>query len=102
MDREKIYSLDSTITKRLGKKANRIWYEAKKDLEIIEIIRNHISYNVKHEYKEMKPQNPYNFNFTYYIEYYRKKMDEETMNQIILWLKENISKERLKELFEDE
>lgn len=102
MNKEQIYKLDSTIRKRLGIKANRIWYGAKKELEVLEIIKSHLNRDVKYEWHTPDPHNTYKGTLTTYYNYYRRKADEETMEQIILWLKENIDKERLKELIKDE
>ena len=102
MNRDQIHSLDYTIRKRLGKKANRIWFEAMKELEVLEIIKNHLKCDTKHEWHTPDPHDAYNGTLNFYYNYYRQEMDEETMEQIILWLKENIDKERLEELLKDE
>ena len=93
--REKINKLDTTIQKRLGIRANKLWFELKRDLFLADAIRNHISL-ISTIPKIEKDQNG-NFTMNTYYDFYRKKMDEETIRQIEFWLLENIDKDRLRE-----
>ena len=96
---EEIEKLDKTISKRLGKKANALWWEAKKDLFAINIIKNNIIKVVKYEKKPIKEY----YTYEMYVDYVAKKLKQEDIEFLTKWLKENIDKENLKKwLDEDE
>lgn len=97
---EKIDKLDTTIQKRLGIRANALWREFKRDLILADVVKNHISI-IKTPPTIEKGENG-NFYMSINYDYYRKKMDEETIRQIELWLLENIDKDKLKRWLENE
>lgn len=99
-DKEKIDKLDTTIKKRLGIRANKIWFELKRDLFFADAIRNHISI-IKTSPTIEKGENG-NLYMSINYDYYRKKMDEETIRQVEMWLLENIDKERVKRWLEND
>lgn len=98
MNKEKIYKLDSTIHKRLGVKAKALWDEAKRDLFIADLIRNHIT---RHQTFETTKNDDGNYMFTFYYDYVSKPVDDEAKEYLTNWIKENVDKERLKEWLED-
>lgn len=103
MTREEIEMLGLTIHKRLGKKANALWREAERDLMFIEIIKNHISRELKFDIpKEIKVSPDYSSSWvSYWYEYVSKKVDEEGIIFITEWLKENIDKESLRKWLDE-
>lgn len=92
--REKINKLDTTIQKRLGIRANKLWFELKRDLFLADAIRNHISLT---SMPKVERDEKGNFTMNFYYDFYCKKMDEEIIRQIEFWLLENIDKDRLRE-----
>ena len=96
--RGKIEKLDDIIKRRLGKKANALWQELKRDLFVAEILRNHINKSVvyKPEIKKMEDGSISSF-VNFYYDYACREMEEKDKKCIEIWLLNNIDKERLKE-----
>lgn len=95
---EEIEKLDKIISKRLGKKANILWQKAKNDLFAINVIRKHI---IKVTKVETEPKGNYN-NYTMYVDYIAKKINEEDIAFLTNWLKENVDKESLRKWLDDD
>lgn len=100
MTREEIEKLGITISKRLGKKANALWWKAQRDLVFADIVRNHITRVVKYEAKKITPD--YKIEADVYYSYISRQLDEEAMIFITEWLKNNINKDILREWLNDE
>lgn len=100
--KEKIEKLDNIINKRLGKRANAIWCELKRDLFVAEMLRNHIQKNVvfKPEERNIGSNGNINSFVNMYYHYYCREMEEQDKRRMEMWLLENIDKERLKEWLE--
>ena len=102
MTTEEIEKLGLIISKRLGKKANALWRDAKVDLIIINIIKDHITKICLYSEPQCCITDKDNFNVKTYIDYVLKKTDEEEKTVITNWLKDNIDKESLKRWLEEE
>ena len=98
MNKENLYKLDSTIHKRLGVKAIALWDEAKRDLFMVDLIRNHIT---RYSTFETKKNDDGNYIFTCYYDYVSKQLNDEAIEYLTNWVKANVDKERLKEWLEN-
>ena len=93
-NKEKMIKLDNTIKKRLGIRANKLWFDLKQDLLFVDLIRNHISLT---SIPKVERDEKGNFTMNVYYDFYCKKMDEVATRQIEMWLLKNIDKDRLRE-----
>ena len=100
MDYEEIEKLDKIISKRLGKKANALWQEAKNDLFAANIIRNNITKIEKFEDVVLKED--YTFDAKMYVSYMANQLNKKDREFITNWLKENVDKESLKKWLEED
>ena len=96
---KEIYDLDTTIKKRLGIKANRLWDKTKQDLILVDLIRNHITKNVRHE---INTQDLCAIKLDVYYDYISSQLNDFDREFLLNWLKANIDKEKLKEWLEND
>ena len=102
-NKEKMIKLDTTIQKRLGIRANKLWFDLKLDLLFADLIRNHINLvSMPKVERDEKGNLTMSFYYDFYCKQLNKEMDEAIIRQVEMWLLQNIDKDRLREWLKNE
>lgn len=97
-NKEKMIKLDTTIQKRLGIRANKLWLDLKSDLLFADLIRKHINLTTMPKVERDEQGNlTMNVYYDFYCKTLNKEMDEVIIRQVEMWLLQNIDKDRLRE-----